>query len=193
MMDVGLVDFSIPKNGLTIKLKVLMNPPNEANPTLDLRVLESDAIIDDLKIRLHDTKHDILNTILTPLVVKQVKKQVSKMISEKIAASVEYIKENLSTLQSQILKQVNDRRGKTDEGHRVDDKSTPGHHVDNKATPGRHVDDKGIPGHHVDDKGIPVQHVGDKGTQGHHVGDEKKQKQNWQGHNLNNKTQVREE
>jgi hypothetical protein len=173
MMDVGLVDFSIPKNGLTIKLKVLMNPPNEANPTLDLRVLESDTIIDDLKIRLHDTKHDILNTILTPLVVKQVKKQVSKMISEKIAASVEYIKENLSTLQSQILKQVNDRRGKTDEGH----------HVDNKGTPGHHVDDKGIPGHHV----------GDKGTQGHHVGDEKKQKQNWQGHNLNNKTQVREE
>lgn len=87
------------------------------------------------------------------------------MVSEKIAASVEYIKENLVTLQSQVLKQVNDRRGKTDEG-----------------TPGHHVDDKGTPGHHV----------GDKGTQGHHVGDEKKQKQNWQG-NLNNKTKVREE
>jgi len=123
MMDVGLVDFAIPKNGLTIKLKVLLNPPNEANPTLDIRVLESETIISDLKLRLHDTKHDILNTILTPLVEKRLKTQVAKMVSDKMAASVEYIKENVNTLQSQVFKQVNDRKKGTDK------EGTPGHHV----------------------------------------------------------------
>jgi len=123
MMDVGLVDFAIPKNGLTIKLKVLLNPPNESNPALDIRVLESDTIISDLKLRLHDTKHDILNTILTPLVEKRLKTQVAKMVSEKMAASIEYIKENVNNLQSQVIKQINDRKKGTP------DKGTPGHHV----------------------------------------------------------------
>jgi len=135
MMDVGLVDFAIPKNGLTIKLKVLLNPPSEANPTLDIRVLESDTIIDDLKLRLHDTKHDILNTILTPLVEKRLKTQVAKMVSAKMAASVEYIKENITTLQSQVLKQVKDRKEQVkDRKEQLKDrkeqhKETPGHHV----------------------------------------------------------------
>lgn len=57
-IQVGLVDFAIPKNGLTIKLKVLMNPPTDKNQELDIRVLEANTIIDDLKIRLHDTKHE---------------------------------------------------------------------------------------------------------------------------------------
>jgi hypothetical protein len=137
MMDVGLVDFAIPKNGLTIKLKILLNPPSESNPALDIRVLESDTIISDLKPRLHDTKHDILNTILTPLVEKRLKTQVAKMISEKMAACVEYIKENVNTLQSQVLKQINDRKKETPNRHVGDEKNDR-----KKETPGQHVGDE---------------------------------------------------
>jgi hypothetical protein len=122
MMDVGLVDFSIPKNGLTIKLKILLNPPTDSNPDLDIRVLESNTIIDELKLRLHDTKHDVLYSVLTPLVEKRLKNQVAKMISDKMATSIEYIKENLVNLQSQVRSQINDRKRKEGTGHHITDK-----------------------------------------------------------------------
>jgi len=129
MVDVGLVDFSIPKNGLTIKLKILLNPPNEANPALDIRVLEADTTIDELKLRLHDTKHDFLYTLLAPIVEMRLKKQLANMISEKMVKSVEYIKENVVTLQSQFLNNKgnnnnndNKRKGGKTHGPHVGDK-----------------------------------------------------------------------
>jgi len=110
MMDVGLVDFSIPKNGLTIKLKVLLNPPTDADGSkgIDLRVLEAETIVDDLKIRLHDTKHDFMYTLLTPLVEKRLKKQFTNMISEKMVKSVEYIKESIGKAHLSVRNQVGD-------------------------------------------------------------------------------------
>jgi len=116
MMDVGLVDFSIPKHGLTIKLKVLLNPPTQANPSLDFRVLEANTTIDEFKLRLHETKHDILYTILTPLAEKRLKSQIAKMISDKMVQTVDYIKENIVNLQAQIRNQVNDRKRKEVKG-----------------------------------------------------------------------------
>ncbi|RIA97123.1 hypothetical protein C1645_871601 [Glomus cerebriforme] len=108
MMDVGLVDFSIPKNGLTIKLKVLLNPPSDANPVLDLRVLEADTTIDDLKLRLHDTKHDFLYTFLTPLVEKRLKRQFANLITDKMIKTVEYVKENITKAGGQVSNQFTD-------------------------------------------------------------------------------------
>ncbi|GBB87561.1 hypothetical protein RclHR1_01400014 [Rhizophagus clarus] len=108
MMDVGLVDFSIPKNGLTIKLKVLMNPPTDNNQNIDIRVLEANTIIDDLKLRLHDTKHDFMYTLLTPLVEKRLKKQFANMITEKLVTSVDYIKDNIIKVEAQVRHQVTD-------------------------------------------------------------------------------------
>jgi len=108
MMDVGLVDFAIPKNGLTIKLKVLMNPPTDKNQELDIRVLEANTIIDDLKIRLHDTKHDFLYTVLTPLVEKRLKKQFANLITDKLVKSIDYLKENIIKVEAQVRHQVTD-------------------------------------------------------------------------------------
>jgi len=108
MMDVGLVDFAIPKNGLTIKLKVLMNPPTDKNQELDIRVLEANTIIDDLKIRLHDTKHDFMYTVLTPLVEKRLKKQFANLITDKLVKSIDYLKENIIKVEAQVRHQVTD-------------------------------------------------------------------------------------
>jgi hypothetical protein len=58
MMDVGLVDFAIPEErGLEIHAKVMLRLPNETSP-LRLEVLESTCRIQEIKIRLHDTKHE---------------------------------------------------------------------------------------------------------------------------------------
>jgi len=108
MMDVGLVDFAIPKNGLTIKLKVMMNPPTDKNQNLDIRVLEANTIIDELKLRLHDTKHDFMYTLLTPLVEKRLKKQFANIITEKLVKTVEYVKDNIIRVEGQVRNQVTD-------------------------------------------------------------------------------------
>jgi len=168
MMDVGLVDFSIPRHGLTIKLKILLNPPTESNPDIEIKVLEANTDIDELKFRLHDSKHDVLYSVLTPLVEKRVKNQVAKMISEKMAASVEYIKENIVTLQSQVRQQLNDRKGTSGVGEKLK---------------GQYREK--LTGQH---------RVGDEKHKGqHHVGDEKKHKQAALQNNLNPDTRVREE
>jgi len=108
MMDVGLVDFSIPKNGLTIKLKILMNPPTDKNQNLDIRVLEANTIIDELKLRLHDTRHDFMYSVLTPLVEKRLKKQFANMITEKLVKNIDYLKENIIKVEAQVRHQVTD-------------------------------------------------------------------------------------
>jgi hypothetical protein len=59
---------------------------------------------------------------LTPLVEKRLKNQVAKMISDKMATSIEYIKENLVNLQSQVRSQINDRKRKEGTGHHITDK-----------------------------------------------------------------------
>ncbi|CAI2183236.1 12595_t:CDS:2 [Funneliformis geosporum] len=102
MMDVGLVDFSIPKNGLTIKVKLLLNLPSDSNPSLDIKVLEADTTIDSLTLKLHDTKHDFLYILLTPLVEKRLKKQLANMVTDKVIKFFNYVKDSITNLQSQV-------------------------------------------------------------------------------------------
>jgi hypothetical protein len=118
MMDVGLVDFSIPRNGLTIKLKVSLNLPNQERPSLEIKVLEADSYIDDLKIKLHDTKHDFLYMFLTPLVEKRLKRQLANMVTEKLIKTVNYVKDNITRLQSQVsdLQNRNTEAGHKEQG-----------------------------------------------------------------------------
>jgi hypothetical protein len=111
MMDVGLVDFAIPKNGLTIRIKTLLNLPTEANPYLDLKVLEADTYIEDLKIKLHDTKHDFLYMFLTPLVEKRLKRQLSNMITEKLILTVNYVKDSITKLQKTSSETLRKEKG----------------------------------------------------------------------------------
>nr|CAG8550670.1 13246_t:CDS:2 [Entrophospora candida] len=102
--DVGLVDFSIPDNGLKFYMKLFLDLPTEDRPYLQLNVLEAETQIESLKLRLHDTKHDFLYTILTPLVQNRIRKQLENLITEKIKSAVQYLQENLKRLQSQTSK-----------------------------------------------------------------------------------------
>jgi hypothetical protein len=102
MMDVGLVDFAIPKNGLTIKIKLLLNLPSDTNPSLDLRVLEADTTVDNLTIKFHDTKHDFLYMFMTPLIEKRLKRQLANMVTDKMVKFFNYVKDNITRLQSQV-------------------------------------------------------------------------------------------
>jgi len=102
MMDVGLVDFAIPKNGLTMKIKLLLNLPSDTNPSLDLRVLEADTTIDNLTIKFHDTKHDFLYMFMTPLIEKRLKRQLANMVTDKMIKFFSYVKDNITRLQSQV-------------------------------------------------------------------------------------------
>nr|CAG8612080.1 86_t:CDS:2 [Entrophospora candida] len=104
MIDVGLVDFSIPDNGLKFYMKLFLDLPTEDRPYLQLNVLEAETQIESLKLRLHDTKHDFLYTILTPLVQNRIRKQLENLITEKIKSAVQYLQENLKRLQSQTSK-----------------------------------------------------------------------------------------
>lgn len=58
MNDYGLVDFSIPDNGLRFYIKVLLEVPTTDNPNLRFKVLEANTTIESLKLRLHETKHE---------------------------------------------------------------------------------------------------------------------------------------
>ncbi|CAG8551601.1 9234_t:CDS:2 [Funneliformis caledonium] len=102
MMDVGLVDFAIPKNGLTMKIKLLLNLPSETNPSLDLRVLEADTTVENLTIKFHDTKHDFLYMFMTPLIEKRLKRQLANMVTDKMVKFFNYVKDNITRLQSQV-------------------------------------------------------------------------------------------
>jgi hypothetical protein len=99
MKDVGLVDFAIPSDGLRVYLKLLLGMPNEKEPDLKLNVLEAETNINELRLRLHDTRHDFLYVFLTPLVEKRLKRQLENIITENLKKSVGYVQENLNRLQ----------------------------------------------------------------------------------------------
>jgi hypothetical protein len=104
MNDLGLVDFSIPDNGLKFNIKVLLQLPTKDHPNLRFNVIEANTIIETLKLRLHETKHDILYKILTPLAENKIKKQLETTVTEKLKAGVQFLQESLQRLQAQVSK-----------------------------------------------------------------------------------------
>ncbi|RHZ83681.1 hypothetical protein Glove_88g26 [Diversispora epigaea] len=102
MKDVGLVDFSIPSEGLNICIKLLLSLPTDKESNTQFDVLEAEANIKELKLRLHETRHDFLYTFLTPLVEKRLKRQLEEIMNNYIRKSLEYLKENLAKLRQKV-------------------------------------------------------------------------------------------
>ncbi|CAJ0751491.1 7926_t:CDS:10, partial [Entrophospora sp. SA101] len=93
MNDLGLVDFSIPNNGLRFYLKLLLEAPTKDHPNLRFNVLEAETTIESLKLRIHQSKHDVLYKILTPLAQNKIKKQLEATITEKLKEAVQLLQD----------------------------------------------------------------------------------------------------
>lgn len=104
MNDLGLVDFSIPNNGLRFYLKLLVEAPTKDHPNLRFNVLEADTTIETLKLRIHQSKHDVLYKILTPLAQGKIKKQLEATITEKLKEAVQLLQDSIQRLQVQVSK-----------------------------------------------------------------------------------------
>jgi hypothetical protein len=104
MNDLGLVDFSIPNNGLRFYLKVLLEAPTKDQPNLRFNVLEADTTIESLKLRIHQSKHDVLYKILTPLAQGKIKKQIEATITEKLKEAVQLLQDSIQRLQVEVSK-----------------------------------------------------------------------------------------
>lgn len=104
MNDLGLVDFSIPNNGLRFYLKLLLEAPTKDHPNLRFNVLEADTTIESLKLRIHQSKHDVLYKILTPLAQSKIKKQLEATITEKMKEAVQLLQDSIQRLQVQVSK-----------------------------------------------------------------------------------------
>nr|CAG8435117.1 12369_t:CDS:2 [Entrophospora candida] len=102
MNDLGLVDFSIPHNGLKFHLKLLLEAPTKDHPNLRFNVLEADTTIESLKLRIHQSKHDVLYKILTPLAQNKIKKQLEVTITEKLKDAVQLLQDSIQRLQVQV-------------------------------------------------------------------------------------------
>ncbi|CAJ0641231.1 17119_t:CDS:2 [Entrophospora sp. SA101] len=104
MNDLGLVDFSIPNNGLRFYLKLLLEAPTKDHPNLRFNVLEAETTIESLKLRIHQSKHDVLYKILTPLAQNKIKKQLEATITEKLKEAVQLLQDSIQRLQVQVSK-----------------------------------------------------------------------------------------
>jgi len=102
MNDLGLVDFSIPNNGLKFHLKLLLEAPTKDHPNLRFDVLEAETTIESLKLRIHQSKHDVLYKILTPLAQGKIKKQLEVTITEKLKEAVQLLQDSIQRLQVQV-------------------------------------------------------------------------------------------
>lgn len=92
--DVGLVDFDIKDDGLSIK--ILFEPivgaitPNAQNVAASLfRVRDVDCNISGFSLKLHDTHHDTLYALITPLIKKNLTSKIEKLIAQNVKEQIE--------------------------------------------------------------------------------------------------------
>ncbi|KAI8996065.1 hypothetical protein BC832DRAFT_595639 [Gaertneriomyces semiglobifer] len=89
--DVGLADFDIKGEGLSIRLKVI--PGSEtgvAAPSSNvqgrfLHAADVKTTLHNLDLRLHDSRHDFLYKLAKPILQSRAKKQIEKAINDAIA------------------------------------------------------------------------------------------------------------
>jgi len=81
--DSGIADFSVYGNGLSLDLEVAIDVVDQS-----FKVNVCNVNIDNLSLKIHDSKHDILYNILRPLIEKIAKSQIVKQIEKQLQNSI---------------------------------------------------------------------------------------------------------
>ncbi|KAI8826221.1 uncharacterized protein EV422DRAFT_515820 [Fimicolochytrium jonesii] len=99
--DVGLADFDIKGDGLSVKIK--LTPGNEAGRAAEagadgrwLNASEVSCNVKSLDLRLHDSHHDILYKVAKPILNKTAKKQIENAIEKNLKDFIFTLDEKLA-------------------------------------------------------------------------------------------------
>ncbi|KAJ3016782.1 hypothetical protein HKX48_003880 [Thoreauomyces humboldtii] len=100
--DVGLADFDIKKEGLSIRVKI--TPGSETGRLAEdtnskgryMHAAEVETTLHNLDLRLHDSHHDILYKLAKPMLNKTAKKQIEKAVSDSLKDIIFSLDEKLA-------------------------------------------------------------------------------------------------
>ncbi|KAI9094706.1 hypothetical protein DFS34DRAFT_628757 [Phlyctochytrium arcticum] len=91
--DVGLADFDIKNEGLSVRIKLIpgqntgvaapsANKDDHTNQYIHAETI--DTTLHNLDLRLHDSHHDLLYKLVKPILIKTAKKQIENAVSDAI-------------------------------------------------------------------------------------------------------------
>lgn len=101
--DVGLADFDIKGEGLSIRVKIIPGAETgRAAPASDvkgryLHAAEVQTTLHNLDLRLHDSHHDLLYKMAKPILNKTAKKQIEKAVSDSLRDMIFTLDDKVST------------------------------------------------------------------------------------------------
>ncbi|TPX69412.1 hypothetical protein SpCBS45565_g02423 [Spizellomyces sp. 'palustris'] len=106
--DVGLADFDIKGDGLSIRVKIIPGAetgraaPNDDVKGRFLHAAEVETTLHNLDLRLHDSHHDFLYKIAKPILQSRAKKQIEQAVSDSLRDLIFSLDEKVAQAANQV-------------------------------------------------------------------------------------------